>query len=529
LDHSSAIHSFKVTDQVSLTTTNSLLQKDFYLRPNIDINRQFKQFKNMLIGISYEGEYNKLQDKIYDTLNALSFAFNVWQAYIKSDPKKPNNWGVSFFTRNDLLPSQSALQQADRSSNLNLFANLLKNQKNQLKFNITYRSLHILNPLLTAQKEDQSLLSRVQYLFNDWKGLVTGNFLYEVGSGQEQKLQYTYVQVPAGQGQYTWIDYNGDGIPQLNEFAIALYPDQATYIRVNTPTNDYVTANYIQFNYSFDINPTAIFNPAKVTGFKKFLTRINTSSNLQVNKKDISTGKFEFNPFIKQLVGDTTLLSISSFLSNTFYFNRTSTKWGFDITHSINNTKALLTYGFQTNKLRNLTFKTRWNLNKTITANLLLRSGINQVSNDNPQFGNQNYNVVEQDGEPSISYTYRSNFRLTLGYILDDKKNTLIYNEHAVNNALTADIKYNVLSNSTISSSFSFNNISFKTDSLGTSNSAVGYVLLNGLLPGQNYLWNIEYTKRLGTNIEMSLQYEGRKPGTDHIINTGRASIRAIL
>ncbi len=528
MEHTSIIHDWKISDKFSLTTTNSSFQKDVYFRPSVDVSKQFKQLKNILIGASFINENNRLQDKQPDTLNALSFAYTQWQAYIKSDTRKLNNFGLTFFTRNDWLPLQAQLSPSSKSTNLNIFANLLKSDKNQLKFNITYRQLHIINPLLTSQTEDHSLLGRTEYVFKNWKGLLTGNVLYEVGSGQQQKLAFSYIQVPAGQGQYTWIDYNGDGVQQLNEFQIALFTDQANYIRVNTPTNQYVTANYIQFNYSLDINPRAVINSFKATGFKKFLTRISTSSALQVNKKDVSTGQFEFNPFAQNLV-DTNIISLSSFLSNTFYFNRTNTKWGFDITHSLSNNKALLTYGVQSNKIQTITFKTRWNLNRNFTGNLSAHSGLNEQIT--PAFSNQNYSVTEKGAEPSLSYIYKSNFRLTVAYTYNDKKNTASvgFNEHAVNNALSLDLKYNVLSNSTISSSFSSNTINFSSASGGSANSAVGYIMLGGLAPGQNYLWDIQYTKRLGGNIEMSLQYEGRKPGTDNVINTGRASLRAIL
>ncbi|MEJ7588380.1 MAG: hypothetical protein WKI04_12535 [Ferruginibacter sp.] len=276
---------FKITQLISLTTNNTPVQNGTYLRPTIDISKLLPKYRNIQVGVNYSGEHNRQHNKVTDTLSPFSFAFNVWQAYIKSDELKLNKWGISYFTRNDHYPLAKALIKADRSDNYSFFTELLKSDKRQLKLNVTYRKLHIFNTQLSRQKADESLLGRAEYFVNEWKGLLTGNILYEVGAGQEQKREFTFVEVPAGQGEYTWNDYDSNGVRELNEFEIALFPDQRKYIRVNTPTNQFVKANYVQFNYNVDLSPRVIIDIAKAKGFKKLLSRSSSSSSLQILKK----------------------------------------------------------------------------------------------------------------------------------------------------------------------------------------------------------------------------------------------------
>jgi hypothetical protein len=518
---------FNVTSNISFTNFNARLQKGNFFRPTIDANKVFTKFAEIQTGFKYLGEFNKLTEKVSDTLNFSSFGFNVYEWYIRSNQTKLNKWGLSFTKRKDLLPKKTNLQLANKSDNYSVFTEVMSNEHHKFRFTGTYRKLTIIDSSISKQKGDRSILGRAEYFINEFKGFVNGNLLYEVGSGQEQKREYTYIEVPAGQGLYTWIDYNNNSIPELNEFEEAIFPDQRKYIRIFTPSNQYVKANYLQFNYSLDLDPKAIMNPLKNNGLRKILLRSSTSSSLQISKKELSKNDFLFNPFSQKLV-DTTLITLNTFFSNTYFYNRTSPKFGLEFTHFKNTSKSILSYGFESRSIRTIQGRIRASVRRNLLSTIVFKQSKNLLSTQAAKFENRNYNVFQNTIEPSLTYVCKSNLRASIGYIFSQKQNRIDLMERTINNALITEIKYNIISGTSINTKFTYNNIDFIASN-APKNSTVGYLLLDGLLPGKNYLWSTDITKRLGGNIEISVQYEGRKSATSSTIHTGRASLRALF
>jgi len=525
------IKGWHLNDQLSITSTDSITYKGSFIRPTIDLSKQFVHLKNYTIGATWAVESNQQRDKQTDTITATSYAFQTFQAYLRSADNKRNHWGMSFTTRENSYPYGKSLIMGDRSRTFNFTVDLLKNPHHQFHLNATYRKLDIVRSGLTNQTADNSLLGRAEYLINEWKGLLKGNVLYEVGSGQEQKKNFTYLKVPAGTGQYAWIDANKDGIQQLTEFVLAQFQDQAQYIKVYTPSNVYIKANYNTFNYSITLNPRAVVDMVKGSSFSRLLGRFMLQSSLQLSQKQQAKGVVQLNPF-KAPLDDTSLITRTIVVVNTLSFNRTDPHWGVDLSNTRNGSKTLLTYGYETRQLVEWMARIRINISRRVAFNTILRQGTNQLSNTGANFDSSNYFLRQFSTEPNITYTKGANFRVGMGYKLSSKVNDPEFGgQHYTSSAYNMEFKYNIVQSTSIQSKFTYNQIVYKLKdgSAASSSSSISYVILEGLMPGKNYLWNVDLTKKLGSSLELSIQYEGRKAGDANIVHTGRAALRALL
>jgi hypothetical protein len=344
-----------------------------------------------------------------------------------------------------------------------------------------------------------------------------------VGAGQEQRRDFAYLEVPAGTGQYAWIDYNTDGIQQLNEFELAAFPDQARFLRIFTPTNEFVKANFITFNYSLTISPRAVLNASDLKGFKKFISRIHLITSLQVSKKSIARGSFEFNPF-KYGVNDADLVIMNNTLLNTVSYNRFNSKWGVDFSNLRNNLKSLLTYGYESRKLNDWLMKFRWNISRNFAMTLNGKKGLNGLFT--PQFANRNYRLSVYSVEPLLVFIRGTAFRIVTGYRYDLKKNHPAFGtERSTSNSFNVESKYNILQSASLTGKFTLNNIDYNA----VANTTVSYIMLDGLLPGKNYLWSLGFSKRILNNLELNLQYDGIKAGVSITVHIGRAGLTALF
>lgn len=508
---------------LNMLQATDTFQTTRFWRPSVFAEYNFKRVMNTFLGARYELEDNVTRHKLADTLRFNAFSFDITTLYLRTGAQ-PISWGINAYRRRDRLPRNNEFILQSYSDNLALNLGLAKWEKHQVNLTGTYRQLHITDTTFSNQKPEESIVARIDYTGLAVKDVFSINTLYEVGAGQEQKRSYTYIEVPAGQGTHTWNDYNGDGVQQGNEFEVALYPDQKRYIRVFLPTNEYVKVNYVNYNQVLGIEPANFWlDRSAKRRWQRFVSRFSDQLSLQISNRLLATGLEAFNPFIDALA-DTAIILTNNALSNTVYFNRTSSRWGLEHNYLSNTGKQLLNYGLEGNTSKQHLGKLRWNMTRTWTLNLLGRSGYREYQsalNDG-----RTYHVDNWSGEPSLTWLYRSIIRITGSLRYDERKNQPQYgNELAIIRSANLEIRYTKPAIGAIQMRGTYSGISFN----GLAASPVAFTMLDALQKGNNYLWYMNWDRRVAKGIEISFEYEGRIAGKTPAIHTGRMSIRAIL
>ena len=477
------------------------------------------------ITITYidEFEKNKFLFSKNDSLLFNSYQFWEWETNITNSDTSGNRFKLFYRERTDKKPKNSKLIDASYAQNIGGSMQLITNPNHILTTTITYRKLVVRDTTIFSSKPDNTLLSRIEYSPRIWKGFLQANIFYETGYGLEPRREYSFIQVAAGQGQYTWNDYNGDGIKQLNEFEIAQFSDQATFVKVFTPTNVYVKASHDQLSGSLFIRPAALKKNSSGRTLK-FIGRFASQTVYRIDKKKtVSQGKISYNPFENQLQDSSLLFSNFTF-RQALFFNQSSSIGGFDYTYQKNESKQLLTNGFESRAIENHELRTRVNFNRSIALFTESKMGIKKLNAE--LFTNRNYALYVFETEPKIVYQPNTSTRISSGYKYSTKQNAVsAEKEKAILKNMNVELRLSKLSKGNFTARIDYIEISFPY----AENTPVAFEMLNSLRPGQNITWTLNFQQNLNSNLQISVNYDGRKTPGNKIIHIGGAEVRAFF
>lgn len=503
----------------NLTNTDGPLNASNFYRHRSHIS---KRFKILTIGYIDEFEANRINDVLQDSLRSNSYAFFDRQAYVSNSDTSKISFRVFYRVRTDDGVINQQLTEFAYAESYGFSTDLSKNKNIQLRTTTGIRRLKIRDNALTAQTPENTVNNRVELNLKLLQNAFNSTVFYEVGSGLETRKEFTYLQVPAGQGVYAWTDYNGNGIKELNEFEISPFPDQAQYIRIFTPSNEFIKVFTNQFNQITNLRPSNAWKGAK--GLKKFINRFALQSAIRIESKTSSENMLEaYNPFASR-VDDMALITFNSSNRSSLFFNRNDPKLGVDINAQQTANRSLLSNGFEARFNRFNNIRLRWNFTDKFTFSGEARKGLK--GSEAAIINNRDFRFDYSEFEPTLAYQPNAVFRLSLIYKRKSKINQESFgSERLSGNDAGIDLKYNVLSKGSFQ--LRFNLIDLKYNA--AENTPVAFEMLEGLRSGTNYTWGVSWQRTLANNMQLNLNYDGRKSKDTPMVHVGGVQVRAFF
>lgn len=480
-----------------------------------------RRWKPMRLGLSYDREQSDYKRNT-DSLLSGSFGYDRMSSWLRSNDTTRLGWWLEGSRRTDRQPLMGSFRDYSRADEVKSGVTLLQQNFNKLQADAAFRNFTVLDTAFRNLKPEQTFLTRIEYDYGFLNRSITANTYLQMGSGNELRRDYQYVQVPPGLGVYVWQDFNEDGIQQLNEFQPASYvnKNQADYIKVFLPTTSLIRVNTAQFSQTLNLGGRS---SRKRSGFAGFINRFSNQSAMRLERKVQGSNNGNLLRVFSK-VADTSLITMNSQLRNTLFYNRNNPRFGADIGWSRQDNRNLLTNGLEERFREEYSLGLRWNLNASWSLNSTLLNGSRSYRSQ--FFSANDYRFVYTDFKPRLSWQYLQLIRLTLEVQGVEARNAgELGGDKSFVRQAGAEFRYSQSKVGVVTIKYNF----YQVDYSGNLNTPVAYEMLQGLSKGENQLFNATLQQRIGQNLQLDFTYEARKAGLVPLIQTGRMEVRYLF
>jgi hypothetical protein len=501
----------------------SIFSKSSYMsNEGVDDKAEFARSFNRVVygkGTTWVGSKLAMEDNAQETLSTgvlspLSQRFASIEAFAGIGDSTRVFTEVGVIRRyNDSLRNNE-VKRVNTSSTVYLKSRLVQTKTSNLQLYVNYRDLRAADE---RSADEQSLNSRFTYNQRFLNNILIWNLNFETNSGTQAQQEFTYVEVEPGQGAYTWIDYNANGIQELDEFELAQFQDEGAFIRVLLPNQVFVPTHQNRFSQTLTFNP-AQWSKDEVKSRRFWSHFYNQTAFLIDRRIRREPNDFDLSPFDNG--GDNTL-GLNNNFRNVLFFNRGKQRYTTSYTFLSNRSRNLLSVGFQENRLSSHQLSFIHKFAQSWLLNTQINFDISESLSEN--FENRNFQFNDQRFLPKISYIFNENAQFDLFYQYASKENQIANFERLQQHNFGTSFTYNNPKAISLIGEFNY----FNNDFRGNANSPVAYQMLEGLQPGNNFTWNLLAQKRLTKFLDLNLNYLGRRTEGSKAIHTGSVQLRA--
>ena len=490
--------------------------KTNWLRQNGNAYYLFGVFK---VGLDFLAE-DKRSGLISDTLSNLSYKYFETAPYVSLLQFKGFGLSARYSLRDESYPFNGIMTKESRAVTQNYLFSYHGIKEIGTTLSFTYRNKMYSKEFKNrGMLNNKTILIRSQTRMNFWRRFIEGNVYYQVSTQRTAKLEKIFVRVPVGTGNYIYLgDLNHNGIADENEFQPTIY--NGNYILTTIPTDKLFPSINLKTNLRWKIDFGKIIKGGNFIA--DLLKPISTESYFRVeeNSRDQDLKQIYLLNFSHFLNDKTTIMGSRYFRQDIYFFrneNNISLRFRYTERKSLNQFSG----GIQRSYFREKSVRIKFRMVNDINNQTEF---INQSDNEAAPINLARSRIVTNNNLVT-NFSYRPWDNIELGFKINigqsrnnlPKTPTIIdFNGEAVQFTLSlrgrgrlrVEVQRNELNANTLK-----NQIPFE--------------ITQGNIIGKNYLLRINFDYRIAGNLQITLNYLGRKQGSGKIINQLRAEARA--
>ena len=371
-----------------------------------------------------------------------------------------------------------------------------------------------------------AVLVRSQTRYSPFQRAIETDLYYEFSNQRSARMERIFIRVIKGSGNYHYLgDLNGNGIQDENEFELTRF--DGDYIVMYSPSDQLYPIADLKASVRFRWQPARLIS-MPTTSFQKILKAVSTETYLRVDEKSNETDTkqiylLNFNRFLNK---QTTIAGSNQVTQDVFLFENDPD----------------LSFRFRFSERRGLI-----QFVSAIERSYLQERSVRIRSQLVSEISNQTDFINKRDRVPASSRTNRERDLASNALLSDFSYRPTMRWEVGFNFGVTEIVNQFSGINATayineegVRAIQSFPGIGqlraeLKREEVTTQNIAmdltnpVPYEFTAGKAFGKSYLWQLTFGYLITTNIQLSLNYNGRSEGGHSPIHLARMEARAFF
>ncbi len=453
-----------------------------------------------------------------DSLSPLSFRYNQFTPSLNVLISPKIKFGASIQFRSDDSSRSGSFTHISDGTTYQFSSSLINLSGFSSQIDIGYRRKDYKDSLSKVLNGGNvsSLLLRFIPRYQSTNSIVSFDGIYEASEQRAAQIQRVFFPVQKGLGNYKYLgDLNGNGKQDPEEFALATYADEGTYILLTIPTEALFPVTNLRSSLHLRLNPLPYLGTE-------------TSIRIEENSSDIYSSDIYFLKLSHFLNDSTTLRGLFETQQDINILDNNTTQ-SYRLRYQERKNAVQYNTGLERLYYREFSLRGRFRP----TYELSNETNIAQIfDNAATDAHSTTRSHTTQRIDANTEWTYEPfassfGFGTRFGYSVA-KDNSFTPNIKASLNSLSLNARYSITSSTRLRTEIG-------RDELVVRNAVniitLPYSITQGRLSGSTWLWSLSLDLQVASGIVLTGGYNGRSElanGIDRsVIHNARAEVRA--